>query len=228
MTGHVPARYHLAALPCATAWPSPVRWSPKAEPDGVPDKCWSRSAPPRPVSRTFLKARRSRVTTSWPDSPNSFAMRRAHDPAGGSYRISTTISVPLSPGRRPESHVSSGVYLATRKRAPGDQLVGAVFHGLCIPLESNSGRSDGGPVGSPLIEYLNRLEMAHEAREVLEVPPEAVDLTHGTAYRNPMLDPDAGTRLDHTTGGVSVLRRGPTGGAAIVSRWDCRLRLLAV
>ena len=49
----------------------------------------------------------------------------------------------------------------------------------------------------PAVEHLYPLQMAHEAREILEIPPEAIDFAHGTADGYGALDFDATAGLDN-------------------------------
>src|SRR5215207_10450561 len=77
--------------------------------------------------------------------------------------------------RRLEAHRARGLDLRAFERAPRDELVRAVFGDLGVPLDA-AARGLRHPVRATLAGHGHRLEVAHEARQVLEVAPVLVDL----------------------------------------------------
>src|SRR5215207_1452028 len=77
--------------------------------------------------------------------------------------------------RRLEAHRARGLDLRAFERAPRDQLVRAVFGDFGVPLDAAARRLRD-PVRAPLARHRHRFEVAHEARQILEVAPVLVDL----------------------------------------------------
>src|SRR5579862_9236461 len=82
-------------------------------------------------------------------------------------------------------------YLRTLQGTPGNQAVGLLIDDLGIPRNAHAGRPLGDPVRAAVLTD-DRLEMTHEARQVLEVAPEAEHLVGRLA------DGDGANHLDAT------------------------------
>src|SRR5215210_8002109 len=61
----------------------------------------------------------------------------------------------------------------------------------CIPLHFGAGGTFGDPMRTRVIDDGHRLQVFHESRQVLEVPPEAIDVEHGAVDGDTLLHLDA-------------------------------------
>src|SRR6185312_15960413 len=64
-------------------------------------------------------------------------------------------------------------------RAPRESRSRPILGDLAVPLRGNGRDALGDPVETPLVQLLDRLQVVHEARQVLDVPPEPIALIRG-------------------------------------------------
>ena len=76
-------------------------------------------------------------------------------------------------------------------RFPRQQRRRNIVDDLRIPTHGDAKRSPRHPVRVGTVVYVDRLEMRHEARQVLEVAPVGIDLADGTVNGNRVLHDDA-------------------------------------
>src|SRR5919202_3931144 len=103
-----------------------------------------------------------------------------------------------SGGSRDETHRTFVIHIGIRQRAPGDQLIRPIFGNLSIPRDRRTCRRFRNPVRAIVTLHLNRLEVVHETREVLEVAPEAIELIGRLVNRYALFYFDAGLIGDTT------------------------------
>ena len=135
-----------------------------------------------PVSINCLNRCRSSWICWSGSSPNSQATLRPRAPPGGEYCSCTRTSVPRAPGRRGEAHRAAVLHVRSFERSPGDPLVLVIADRLGLPLDAHAGRPGCAPARPAIAGDLHGFEVAHEAREVLEVLPELVDVLDGPAH----------------------------------------------
>jgi len=82
----------------------------------------------------------------------------------------------VAPGRPGERHAPTGLDLAALDRAPRQRLAGAILDDLGLPAHRAADRQPGGPPRAPVGVLLDRGQVAHELGQLLEPPPELVDL----------------------------------------------------
>src|SRR5690242_17528140 len=94
-------------------------------------------------------------------------------------------------GRRDETHRAGVVHLRAAERAPRDELVRLIVDDLGVPLDGRAGRARRGPVAALLVQHLHGLHVLHEARQVVQVAPEAIQLLRRLVDRDALLDVNA-------------------------------------
>src|SRR4051795_6968489 len=80
------------------------------------------------------------------------------------------------PRRTIEPDRAPVIDLRSRQRAPGDAAIRCVLDRLRFPDHLEPTRSTRDPARSLVAEQLDRLEMGHEAGQVVELPPEPIYL----------------------------------------------------
>src|SRR5512132_1962798 len=73
-------------------------------------------------------------------------------------------------------HRTGARHCRARERTPSNHLVLDLVDDLGIPLHARAGGCFRHPVRSLGARHTYRLEVLHEAREILEVTPEAIEL----------------------------------------------------
>src|SRR5690606_5018526 len=79
---------------------------------------------------------------------------------------------------RLEAHDAGVVHAASRSRFPADALVLDLLGDARVPLHARAQRAGDFPVPGAVGIAAHRADVAHEAREVLEVAPECVEALH--------------------------------------------------
>src|ERR1044071_2828460 len=106
-----------------------------------------------------------------------------------------------------EVHRPGVVDLRSIDGAPADQLVRNLVEYLRVPLHLAAGRTFGHPVRALVVEHRDRLQVRHEARQVREVAPEAIELLGRAIDRHRLLDADAAAVRHADVVGIGRRRR---------------------
>ena len=88
-------------------------------------------------------------------------------------------------------HRAGVIHVRACERAPSDQLVLLLVINFGVPLDRHARRSFHDPVRALRIIYAHLFDVTHEARQVLEVAPEAEQLCGRAVDRQALLDLDA-------------------------------------
>ena len=98
------------------------------------------------------------------------------DLTGGGRVARDDADLGAATARGDEQHRPCLVHFGPRQRAPGDQLVLNFVVDLGVPLDACSERPLCHPAGATPVQQRDRFEVVHEARQVLELPPEPEQL----------------------------------------------------
>src|SRR5688572_28941670 len=85
-------------------------------------------------------------------------------------------------------HRSGADHVRSFDRAPADHLVRDLVDDLGVPLDVHAGRALRAPARKRVGDAFDGLEVRHEARQILEVAPEAIQLGDGPVDGHAFVD----------------------------------------
>jgi len=111
----------------------------------------------------------------------------AHQPGQGrSHDASRRIVLQLNlnfgsaaAGRRLEMHGPRRIHTGAFQRSPSNELVRLLVDNFRVPFHDLAPRTVRDPVGALVIEHRHAMQVAHEARKILQISPEIIQLLLG-------------------------------------------------